>query len=1001
MRNLTVILLCIACLFTPNLRAKDPPAEGYVISGPACRATFSRSDGAILSLREPGAERSILHSGESGLWQVEFEDESTLNAADFDADSAKRRFTAERMNSGALRMRYSSAVADVEVVARATENGIEFESRVRCEHKTALELAIPGRLRFDPKTVRQFICPTTSNVSVGVAFNSKFFQRWPDDPGGWSPGKVGSAGYRAMYGGTLNQRPVEDSPVAVRVTAEGQKWLDRGAQRRVDGKKLIVNRAPTPEQVDLNLIDSPHGPYLSACSPGGEGYIWRIGALVRRDPHRTVLTAITSVVRRLVSNAPDGRTKLGLVALKNGPNQGAWTDTSVEKWRKRLEEIGEATPRLELMEIKTARAMVEAAESDRFLAILNPYGEWLPVPHGAELTDVVENIKGYVRRGGNWFEVGGYSFFQALRPDQFLDHRLKYPPAFADFMHLDSTAGSVSIYGVQPHNWKPWEGRENHKELFVPGRLACGGDEAGGYCRRAFGTYVAPGQEWDAPAVRLDIGRPASETLRTYCRANGIERGLEEKMSAELLDRFKDAVMVKYHGNCSEMLANLTHLPTPSIVHMTDYLRVGFDEPYPDHLPPRPEFGTPEEFRSVVDKCHELGHLFMPYVNPTWWCDNPRSPTFAREGTEPLLKGLDGELSREVYGGTHDGYTVCHWHPAVRKANRETVQNFTEKYPSDILLQDQCGARSWKYDTNPESPTPYAYSHGLMSMVAEDSTRVPLSTESGWDGVVNYESQLCGMSWGIVPYPWSRRPMLKTTYPTESWTIYPIAQYIAHEKCAMIHHDLGQFVHDRQRLAWTLGLGFCMSYRTHATRLSRPENRQWPAWLSRVQKSLCARYLGQPVRRFEHTWGKDPRQGDDGVIRAQYGDVSIIANLNPHSTSVAGRKLPAHGFHASAPGMAAGDLQHDAADGTVSFLTEWNGRSGDIWVLARPARRVAVPLPGETAGTVLVKLDHGEPCRVALDQGRLDLRLPEHADASDHRPKTRYLWHARVEKVVK
>ena len=40
---------------------------------------------------------------------------------------------------------------------------------------------------------------------------------------------------------------------------------------------------------------------------------------------------------------------------------------------------------------------------------------------------------------------------------------------------------------------------------------------------------------------------------------------------------------------------------------------------------------------------------------------------------------------------------------------------------------------------------------GRVSQVAEDSRRVPLSTESGWDRVVNYESQLCGLSWGIVP----------------------------------------------------------------------------------------------------------------------------------------------------------------------------------------------------------------------------------------------------------
>ena len=87
----------------------------------------------------------------------------------------------------------------------------------------------------------------------------------------------------------------------------------------------------------------------------------------------------------------------------------------------------------------------------------------------------------------------------------------------------------------------------------------------------------------------------------------------------------------------------------------------------------------------------------------------------------------------------------------MQAANRKTVRQFTDEYPVDVLFQDQCGARGWQYDTNPASPTPYAYTDGLVSMVAEDSRTKPLSTESGWDRVVNYESQLCGMTWSIVP----------------------------------------------------------------------------------------------------------------------------------------------------------------------------------------------------------------------------------------------------------
>ena len=133
--------------------------------------------------------------------------------------------------------------------------------------------------------------------------------------------------------------------------------------------------------------------------------------------------------------------------------------------------------------------------------------------------------------------------------------------------------------------------------------------------------------------------------------------------------------------------------------------------------------------------------MVMPYTNPTWWCDGPKGPTFERYGEAPLLKNLQGKPTFERYD-RNTGFTVCHWHPAVREANAKTLRQFREDYPVDVLFQDQCGARGWQYDTNPASPTPCAYSEGLLSMIDEDSRSVPLSTECGWDRVVNAESQI-------------------------------------------------------------------------------------------------------------------------------------------------------------------------------------------------------------------------------------------------------------------
>jgi hypothetical protein len=394
----------------------------------------------------------------------------------------------------------------------------------------------------------------------------------------------------------------------------------------------------------------------------------------------------------------------------------------------------------------------------------------------------------------------------------------------------------------------------------------------------------------------------------------------------------------------------------------------------------------------------------MPYTNPTWWCDHPRGPTFQEAGEEPLLRTLDGKPFREQYSA-NDGWTICFWHPAVRAANRRTVRQFTDEYPADILFQDQCGARGWKYDLNPASPQPYAYAEGMLSMVDEDCRTRPLSTEDGWDRVVNAEVQLCGFTFALGPgRRQPPRPEMKTVYDPGTWELYPLAQILAHDKAAMLHHDLGKFVTDRPALAWTLGLGFAMSYHVRATALDEAGPREWLRWLDRIQKSVCARYVGEPVAAFEHRQGGGT-PADDGVIRAAYGPVRLAANLGPLPRSEAGRELPGWGFCAAAPGMAAGNLRSlagaDFGEEGVSFVAEGDARRADVWVYASPGDDAAAELPEGMLGPVSVTVDGQAPARAGVVSGAVRFRLPaedagagQAAGAPAGRPKR--LWHARV-----
>jgi len=981
--------------------------DEIVFSGETFAAAFSDVNGSIRSVKMNGNSGSILQSGEEGLWNATFREGGDVKAADFAADSATRSF---RWSTGAadetLHLSYTSPDLVVTVTVAGRPDGVDFTARAEPASKTMLEFALPGRLRFVPDQIDRLVCPLNANESVGAAFRRAFFESQPaDHPVGWQTRSVGPSGLMSLLGAGAVM-PANDSLVPISITSDGRTWLGDTLADKWDGKLALVNRPSPRDPATLVLADSANGPYFCAIPLGRRGLLFRIGGGVETDQAPLVTDLVVASIEHLALAPLPGRSKIGLVALENGPQTGGWTVVSVSDWRNRLG-ASAAIDRagLEVVEFPSVRAMLDALAQTDFLAILNPYGEYAPVLEETGMPGTTAAIGRYVRAGGNWFEVGGHPFYYELRPTRYYSYAVSYPPAFADFLHLDGSAGSASLYSVQPMTWKPWDGAGNPAAIFVPGRLAWGGDERGGYCERAFETYAGRGTPWQSPVVRLVLGHPVTDDLNAYCQANQITRSLESKMSPATLTAFKQSVLVFLDGTCNEMLTHLDQLPAPSLIHFAGYLKGGFDKQYPDHLPPNPNFGTPADFKTLLTRCREQGHLAMPYTNPTWWCDHPRGPTFLREGEAPLLRRLDGSLSYEVYG-TNDGYTVCHWHPAVQAANRLTVRQFTEDYPIDVLFQDQCGARGWQYDTNPASPTPFAYSEGLVSMVAEDSRTKPLSTENGWDRIVNYESQLCGMTWSIVPTanPPTWRTFLKERFGPQTWEIFPLAQYIAHDKTALVHHDLGQFVTNDEVLAWTLGLGYCMSYRTGASSLDKVSTRQWILWLDRLQKSVCARYVGEPVRAFVHDRGTSPTFEDDGILRAVYGPVEIAANLNGRAMLSGGYELASHGFRATAPGIVAANLKSvgavDLGDEGVSFVTEGDAARAELWIYSRGSRDVAIELPEPMTGQATLQLDGGPIINVAAQGRTLTLHLASRPGADPARPgtpdATRYLWHGIV-----
>lgn len=956
--------------------------QGFVL-------TFSDTNGSLLSVAS-GGQTPIVSGGELGLWSATFQAGGSVNATGFTANAAASRFSWAAAPGGTgLLLDYTNADISVAVSVTERPDGVDFGAQVTPAQQTVLEFSLPARLRFQPNNLQRLVCPLNSNEAVGASFRPGFFASQPEGaPAGWQTAVKGPSGYSSLYGGPLVVRPDNDPAVPLTITTNGRTWLGTSVAARYDGTNAVVNRPSTASQVDLVLADSVNGPFYAGSHLGGQGWLFRLGGSIGQAQQPLALDLVAATIEHLASAPAAGRTNIGLISLTRGPPSGGWAAVTVSQWRERLQASSVlASANLHVVELTTVQQLLDALATTNYLAILNPYGEWTPVLEQSGMSRTVGAVGGFVRAGGSWFEVGGYSFYYELRPTHYFAYSTPYPPAFADFLHFDTAAGSASLFGVQPQQWAPWAGATNPAAIFVPGRLAWGADLQGGYAEQAFETYVRPGRTWPAPVVRLVLDHSAPDALGAYCQANRFARGLEAKLSASALAAFKQSVLVYYQGNAAEKMAHLDQLPSPALVHFADYLMGGFDKEYPDHLPPNASFGTPADLSALVGGCHQRGLLVMPYTNPTWWCDHPRGPTFLSAGEAPLLKHFDGSLAYELYGA-NDGYTVCHWHPAVQAANRFTRLQFTTNYPVDLLFEDQCGARTWQYDANPASPTPYAYADGLISMVAEDSQTKPLSTENGWDRIVNYEAQLCGMSWSLVPTEnapaW--RTLLDDRFSPATWDIFPLAQYIAHDKTVMVHHDLGQFVTDDQVLAWTLGLGYCLSDRVQAADLDQRPVREWLGWLDRLQKSVCARYVGQPVVAFEQDRGTNLATEPDGLLRATYGPVQITANLSPTPRFDGQQELAPFGFCAKAPGLVAARLNSMAGAGpgqdSVAFVAEDHAGQTEFWVYSTGERAVSLQLPRNLDGQASVQFGQGPTNNDPVQDGVLTLNLGFKPDQS-------------------
>ncbi len=874
-----------------------------ILESPRWAMVLDARSGAIRRIEDRQAGGPLLQGGEN-LWVIE-----RREAPDVEASACTLRFDWDA-DRHSLALNFDGLDAAVNIVCVVEPQGPTWQAEVSMKRGTMLGWQFPNGLEFDVDGLHEFIFPE----NLGLALPRAFFE-----PGGagFHRHPIGPKGLLRVADDRCRMGAGEDGSVAVKLGADADQWLPEWYRREMPRWRVTADRCPAGEKHDLSLVETEHGCWLSAYRLGGWGWLFRLGGRLRdhdgRPQMASVIATLATLYRRpahggsdvqvpetLAGKAPadwaDPPKHIGFVLARPTARPGSrlrpdpgrlLRDLARQRW---VEKAG-----MDVVVLRDAADVRAALQSPRqWFAIVNMAGEGFPAESAAEADSMLQAVRNYVRQGGVWWEAGGgYPFYHATVPRRDAEFHSDNR-SFCDFAALDSRAGRWALLGVQ-----------TPEAVFTPARaeVAARGLQHArtGYYTHTFLAFAGPQDTRRIPLQVMVLGESHRTALRQYGAQNGFVRGLADKASPEVVEKLKRCILLKvttYDLKASAGIAG--DLPYPVLFHSADYLRGGFDKQYPDHLPPNPEVGTPADLSQLLRACREKGHLFMPYTNPTWWCTNPKGPTFEKQGDAPLSRDFDGNIYPESYGSTAvQGYTICAWHPDVRAANDVIRRQFTEEYPVDVLFQDQVGARGPRWDTNPASPHPDAYLEGIHRIARVDSQYVPLGTEDGHDRLINYETMFCGLSWPWLPNrPSQSRVLYSDLWPEGSWRIEPLALFLAHDKALFYHHDLGGFVRNRRDLSITLALGYGLSWWTHSPNRSAKEQ-DWIERLCRVQAAVGPRCAGRALDEFEYL--------APGVLRSRWGDLDLIANLSAEPWTVDDEcVLAPEGFLARSPDLAAG-----------------------------------------------------------------------------------------------
>lgn len=447
-----------------------------------------------------------------------------------------------------------------------------------------------------------------------------------------------------------------------------------------------------------------------------------------------------------------------------------------------------------------------------------------------------------------------------------------YPGMFADYVSVSSTKGKIAIYTLYDgERLRPVDLGFIHDEAYVPDST---------YYYHSFGARVDNGGRWESPVVRVHLGLAPVQSLVAYRTDNGLDRfpTLPAKLGPVYTQVVQSPLFkadaVQLGLRFSQYSALLDQVPAPGILHPVAFQPRGHDQTFPDFLPPDPAWGTTADFAAMIRQAQARGWLVMPYINPTWWDDE--SPTLRNLPPGVTIADVavldDQGAPVYEYYGPNGGYVVSPFAPFVQQRLERLIAEMTQDVPSDLVFEDQIGARPWLFDHNAASRYPTSYIDGWLQHVGTYHWAL-LTTELGFDRLAEsatgfHGSVLLPQRFGLTPGWWG----------AGAWHPYPLAQMLARDKVLFYQHDLAPetFTFDKATLGWNLAFGAMLSYDLVESSYGGGVASPWLNVVTVFQKHVCSRYAGERVTNYT---GIGPE-----VTETSFETFTAIMNWDDHNS---------------------------------------------------------------------------------------------------------------------